>query len=48
MVVDGQYYGGLTVNSAVELLHKIAAGDKPAEPAKSGGRRKPIRGRQKA
>ena len=29
MVVDGEYYGGLVVDSAMELLHKIAAGDKP-------------------
>jgi len=33
MVVDGQYYGGLVVDSAVELLHKIAAGSPAAEPA---------------
>jgi NADH-quinone oxidoreductase subunit E len=26
MVVDGQYHGGLTVNSAVQLLEKTAAG----------------------
>jgi hypothetical protein len=25
MVVDGEYYGGLTVDSSIELLHKIAA-----------------------
>jgi NADH-quinone oxidoreductase subunit E len=30
MVVDDQYYGGLTANSAVRLLDKIAAGEKPA------------------
>ncbi len=30
MVVDGEYYGGLTTDSAVGLLEKIAAGDKPA------------------
>jgi len=28
MVVDGEYHGGLEVNSAVELLHKIEKGDK--------------------
>jgi hypothetical protein len=27
MVVDGEYYGGLEVDSALELLHKIAAGE---------------------
>ena len=27
MVVDGEYYGGLEVHSAMELLHKIAAGE---------------------
>ncbi len=43
MVVDGQYYGGLAVDSAVELLHKIAAGDKPAEPPKAEGRKKASR-----
>jgi NADH:ubiquinone oxidoreductase subunit E len=31
MVVDGQYYGGLAVDSAMELLHKIASGEKPEE-----------------
>jgi len=43
MVVDGQYYGGMAVDSAVELLHKIAAGDKPAEPVKAEGRKKATR-----
>ena len=33
MVVDGEYHGGLVVDSAVELLHKIAAADPPAETA---------------
>lgn len=33
MVVDGEYHGELAVDSAVELLHKIAAGDKPPETA---------------
>ena len=31
MVVDGEYHGGLSANSAVELLHKIAVGDEPPE-----------------
>jgi len=31
MVVDGEYHGGLTVDSAVELLHSIAAGDAAAD-----------------
>ena len=30
MVVDGQYYGGLTVASAIETLRRIAAGHSPA------------------
>ena len=29
MVVDGEYHGGLTVDSAAEILRKIAAGGKP-------------------
>jgi len=33
MVVDGEYYGGLTVDSAMELLHKIAAGAPASEMA---------------
>lgn len=33
MVVDGEYYGGLAVDSAMELLHKIAAGEQPVEAA---------------
>ena len=45
MVVDGNYYGGLTVNSAVKLLEKIAAGspdaatssEAPATKKKRGG-----------
>jgi NADH-quinone oxidoreductase subunit E len=32
MVVDGQYYGGLSVDSALEQLHKIAAGGPAPEP----------------
>ena len=44
MVVDGQYHGGLEVHSAIELLHKIAAGDQAAaeqaaKKAKKKGRR---------
>lgn len=33
MVVDGEYFGGLTVDSAVEQLHEIAARPKLEEPA---------------
>ncbi len=33
MVVDGKYYGGLEVGSAMELLHKIAAGEDVPESA---------------
>lgn len=33
MVVDGEYFGGLTVDTAVEHLHEIAAREKPEEPA---------------
>ena len=33
MVVDGEYYGGLEVDSAMELLHKIAAGEEVPESA---------------
>ncbi len=40
MVVDGQYHGGLTVDSAVELLDKIAEGDKSTEDAQAGGGKK--------
>lgn len=35
MVVDGQYHGNLVVDSAVELLHKIAAGDSVAGAAEA-------------
>lgn len=35
MVVDGQYYGGLTVDSALETLHQIAA-QAPALSGKQG------------
>jgi NADH-quinone oxidoreductase subunit E len=34
MVVDGEYHGGLAVDSAVELLHKVAGGGKPAAAGK--------------
>ena len=40
MVVDGEYHGGLTVDSAVELLHKTAQGDKPPETAPQAGQSK--------
>jgi NADH-quinone oxidoreductase subunit E len=40
MVVDGQYYGGLTVNSAVELLERIAAGKPAVEAPKAGKKRR--------
>jgi len=30
MVVDGQYHGDLTTDSAIELLENIAAGDEPS------------------
>ncbi|HUT90430.1 MAG TPA: NAD(P)H-dependent oxidoreductase subunit E [Thermoguttaceae bacterium] len=33
MVVDGKYYGGLEVDSAMELLHKIAVGEEVPESA---------------
>ena len=33
MVVDGEYFGGVTVDSAVELLHKIAVAEPVAKPA---------------
>jgi NADH-quinone oxidoreductase subunit E len=33
MVVDGEYYGGVTATSAVNILHRIAAGKRPAEDA---------------
>lgn len=37
MVLDGEYYGGLTVDSAVELLHKIAAGGVGEAPSAAEG-----------
>jgi NADH:ubiquinone oxidoreductase subunit E len=41
MVVDGEYYGGLAVDSAVELLEKIAAG----KPAAAGAAEAPKTGK---
>ena len=35
MVVDGQYHGNLSVDSAVELLRDIAAGDRPPDAAEA-------------
>lgn len=40
MVLDGEYHGGLTTGSAVELLHKVAAGDPPAPTAEQTGQNK--------
>jgi len=40
MVVDEEYHGGLTVNSAVKLLHKIADADEAAKTAKEAQQRK--------
>ena len=37
MVVDGEYHGGLEVESAVKLLQKIAEGDQPSEAAQTAG-----------
>ena len=39
MLVDGQYHGGLTVNSAVELLHHVTEGKPAAVKAPSAGER---------
>jgi NADH-quinone oxidoreductase subunit E len=47
MVVDGEYHGGLTVDSAVELLHRVAAGDSPPEGAARTETAKPSRRRSK-
>ena len=48
MVVDGEYYGELTADSAAELLHKIAADDKPSEAAATaGGAKKAAAGKPK-
>ena len=41
MVLDGEYHGGLTVESAVELLEKVTEGGKPPESdAEAAGRKK--------
>ena len=40
MVLDGEYHGGLTADSAVELLHEIAADDQLPETASEAGRGK--------
>lgn len=40
MVIDGEYHGGLTADSAVDLLHKIAQGDKPPKAKKKRGKGK--------
>ena len=37
MVVDGEYHGGLTPDSAVELLHGVAAGGRPEPVAEASG-----------
>ena len=48
MVVDGEYHGGLTVDSAMELLHKIAGAGKSPKPAeKPANRKKKDRGSNK-
>jgi len=49
MVVDGEYHGGLSVDSAVELLHKVAASaaaaqDAPKPKAKPSQRKPQKRG----
>lgn len=33
MVVDGEYLGGLTPETAVDVLHRIASGERPVVPA---------------
>lgn len=33
MVVEGEYFGGLSAGSAVDILQKIAAGKRPPEGA---------------
>jgi NADH:ubiquinone oxidoreductase subunit E len=40
MVVDGQHFGGLSVDGAVELLHKTAEGGPPVPAAAKAGPRK--------
>jgi len=48
MVVDGEYYGGLTVDSAAELLHRIASGGPaPQLPPKAAPSRPRAGGRKK-
>ena len=48
MVVDGQYHGGLAVDSAIKLLHKIAeAGTPVAAAADRAPRKQQGRGRRK-
>lgn len=37
MVVDGEYFGGLTRAAALDLLHKIATGERPAGAAVASG-----------
>ncbi len=37
MVIDDKYHGGLTVHSAIELLHKVAAEDKSSEAGEAAG-----------
>jgi NADH-quinone oxidoreductase subunit E len=41
MVVDGQYHGGLVVDTAVELLHKIAEGGAVPATVAEGTAKKP-------
>jgi len=47
MVVDGDYHGELTVDSAMELLHKIAAGEAAAPSGAARKRTKKHRGSKK-
>lgn len=48
MVVDGQYQGNLSVDSAVEALHKILEDDKAAQEAQTAaGAKQKSRGRNK-
>ena len=47
MVVDGEYHGGLSVDSAVKLLRKTADADKPAEAKAAGGNGKKGNGKKK-
>jgi len=50
MVVDGKYHGNLTVESAVDLLHRIAAGEKPggAETEQSSSAKKSGKSRKRS